>query len=290
MLRQLAPIGFVLLWSTGWIVARYCVDFADPLLFLVFRFLLAGLALGAVAIATRAVWPAGNNGRAHALFSGVLLHTGYLGGVWWAVQHGLSASLSALIAALQPILTVLFAPLLLGERLGFARAGGVALGLAGLVLVLLPRLALLSGTAEAPALVPIAINVLGMVSVTAGTFYQKRFIPSGDLRTVAVLQYAGAALAMIPLAVIFGDLHFHWSLFAAGVLGWSVLGLSVGAIILLLILIREGEVSRASQLLFLVPPVATVQAMILFGDALSPVQWAGMAVTTVGVAVAMRQR
>ena len=290
MLRQLAPIGFVFLWSTGWIVARYCVEFADPLLFLVFRFLFAGFILAAVAVVARAAWPAGARDRGHALLSGMLLHTGYLGGVWWAVQHGLSASLSALIAALQPILTALFAPLLLGERFGLARAGGVAMGLAGLVLVLLPRLALLANTGEAPALVPVAINVIGMISVTAGTFYQKRFIPRGDLRAVAVLQYAGAALLMVPLAIAFGDLHFHWSLFAAGVMGWSVLALSVGAIILLLILIREGEVSRASQLLFLVPPVATIQAMILFGDTLAPVQWAGMAVTTGGVALAMRQR
>ena len=290
MLRQFAPIGFVFLWSTGWIVARYCVDFADPLFFLVLRFLFAGAVLAALALLARATWPVGQNARAHALVSGVLLHTGYLGGVWWAVQHGLSASLSALIAALQPILTALFAPLLLGERFGLARAGGVALGFAGLVLVLLPKLVVLSGSTDAPALVPITINVLAMVSVTAGTFYQKRFIPTGDLRAVAVLQYVGASLAMIPLALAFGDLHFHWSLFAAGVMAWSVLALSVGAIVLLLILIREGEVSRASQLLFLVPPVATVQAMILFGDALAPVQWVGMAVTTVGVALAMRQK
>ncbi len=289
MLRQFAPIGFVFLWSTGWIVARYCIEFADPLLFLAFRFLLAGAVLATLALAARAVWPKGQ-ARTHAMVSGVLLHTGYLTGVWWAVQHGLSASLSAMIAALQPILAALLGPLLLGERLGAARACGVGLGFAGLVLVLLPKLAALSDAGNPPAIVPIAINVLGMVSVTAGTFYQKRFIPSGDLRTVAVLQYAGAALAMIPIAVLVGDLHFHWSLFAAGVMAWSVFGLSVGAIVLLLLLIREGEVSRASQLLFLVPPVATLQAMILFGDVLSPVQWVGMAVTALGVALAMRQR
>ena len=127
-----------------------------------------------------------------------------------------------------------------------------------------------------------------MLSVTAGTFYQKHFIRDGDLRTIAVLQYAGALVTMLPAALLLGDLHFRWSPFAWAVLGWSVLGLSIGAILLMLLLIREGEVTRASQLLFLVPPVAAVQAMLLFGDQLSLVQGLGMIITSAGVALAMR--
>lgn len=287
MLRLIAPVGFVFLWSTGWVVARYAADFADPLLFLLLRFVLAGLVLAALALAARARWPKDARATGHALFSGVLLHTGYLGGVWWAVEHGLSASLSGLLAALQPILTVLAAPVLLGERLGLARALGLASGFAGLVLVLTPRLMALDA---APAAIPLFINVLAMVSATAGTFYQKRFVRDGDLRTIAILQYVGAFAAMLPVALLLGDLHFHWSWFAAGVMAWAVLAISVGAIVMLLLLIREGEVSRASQLLFLVPPVAALQAMVLFGDRLSPMQWTGMAVTTFGVALAMRAR
>ena len=146
MIRQIAPIGFVCLWSTGWIVARFAADFADPLLFLVYRFLFAGGILAAMAIAANAVWPSTGRERLHALASGVLLHTGYLGGVWWAVQHGVSASLSALFAALQPILTAAFAPLLLGEHFSFSRGAGVALGFAGLCLVLAPRLSAPGGS------------------------------------------------------------------------------------------------------------------------------------------------
>ena len=164
------------------------------------------------------------------------------------------------------------------------------LGFIGLSLVLTPRLAALAGAGDAPLGGLILVNCLAMVSVTAGTFYQKRFVQGGDLRSVAALQYAGAAVSIIPAVLLLGQVrHFDPSPFAWAVLAWSVLAISIGAIVLLLLLIREGEVTRASQLLFLVPPVAALQAMVLFGDRLSPVQWLGMAVSTAGVALA-RQR
>ena len=153
---------------------------------------------------------------------------------------------------------------------------------------MLPRLSAATG-ADGSAAFPIFVNCLSMVSVTAGTLYQKRFIRTGDLRTIAALQYASATVVMIPFAILIGDLHFHWSIFAALNLAWAVGGLSIGAIALLLFLIRQGEISRASQLLFLVPPVAALQAMVLFGDRLAPVQWAGMAMTAAGVALSMRR-
>lgn len=289
MIRQIAPLLFVFLWSTGWIVARYAADFSDLMFFLLLRFLFAGGILALLAFAAGAAWPKRGAERAHTIVSGVLLHTGYLGGVWWAVEHGLSASLSALIAALQPILTAIFAPILLGEAFGLARAAGVALGFAGLVLVLVPRLMALAGAGDAPAGMLILINCLAMVSATAGTFYQKRFVRAGDLRAVASLQYVGAFVSIIPAVLLLGEPRFQSSPFAWSVMAWAVLAISVGAIVLLLLLIREGEVTRASQLLFLVPPVAALQAMVLFGDRLSLVQWIGMAVTTAGVALA-RQR
>ena len=231
-------------------------DFADPLLFLVLRFLFAGAILAMLAAIVRAEWPRGGPAKLHALASGVLLHTGYLGGVWWSIEHGLSASFSALIAALQPLLTAAFAPILLGERLTWRRLLGVGLGFVGLCLTLEPRLAAATGSGADSPWFLVGINCLAMASATAGTFYQKRFVREGDLRTVAVLQYVGAVAAMIPCALLFGDLHFQWSLFAWGVMAWAVIAISIGAIVLLLLLIREGEVVRASQLLFLVPPVA----------------------------------
>ena len=283
-----APITFILIWSTGWIVARYAADFADPLAFLAARYFFAAIALGLFAWLAKAAWPEERAQWGHALFSGVLLHAIYLGGVWWAISKGLPASVSALIASVQPILTAVLAPALLGERMSFTRACGVALGFAGLVIVLAPKLFGVSGEALREVAALIAINVVAMIAVTAGTFYQKHFIRSGDLRSVAFLQYIGALIVTVPVALWLGQTRLAWSPLAVGVMAWSVLALSIGAIALLLLLIRRGEVSRSAQLIYLVPAVAAIQAHFLFGENLSPLQLAGMAITAVGVALASR--
>ena len=290
MLARLAPILFPLIWSTGWIVARYTVDFADPLAFLCVRYLCAGLALGGFAVFARARWPRNAMEATHAIVSGVLLHAVYLGGVWWAIEHGVPASISALLAALQPIMTAFLAPALVGERIGLARWSGVAIGFVGICLVLAPKLVGLDPVQLRAALGPIGVNFVAMVGVTAGTFYQKRFIHTGDLRTVAMLQYVGALAAGIPMVWLGGEFRIDWTPTAFAVLAWSVLALSIGAIALLLLLIRRGEVSRSAQLIFLVPPLSALQAHFLFGENLTLVQIAGMALTACGVAIAARIR
>ncbi|MDE2363071.1 MAG: DMT family transporter [Hyphomicrobiales bacterium] len=290
MLARLAPILFPIIWSTGWIVARYTVDFADPLAFLCVRYAGAGVALGAFAFASGARWPRSGMDWIHACVSGVLLHAVYLGGVWWAIEHGVPASVSALIAASQPIMTAFLAPALVGERIGLARWAGVFLGFVGICLVLAPKLIGLDAAQLKAALLPIGVNFVAMIGVTAGTFYQKRYIHSGDLRTVAALQYVGALAAGLPAAYAFGDFHIDWTPTAWAVLAWSVLALSIGAIALLLYLIRRGEVSRSAQLIFLVPPLSALQAHFLFGENLGPVQIAGMALTVCGVAMAARTK
>ena len=159
-------------------------------------------------------------------------------------------------------------------------------GFLGIALVLAPKLAALEGAQVSAALAPIAVNVIAMIGVTAGSFYQKRYIHSGDLRTVAVLQYVGAFAVGLPLAAAFGDMHLNWSWTAVAVMAWSVLVLSIGAVALLLLLIRRGEVSRSAQLIFLVPPLSAIQAHLLFGETLSALQIFGMALTACGVALA----
>jgi drug/metabolite transporter (DMT)-like permease len=281
-----APIFFVLLWSTGWIVAGYSAEYADPLTFLCFRFGGASLAIFVIAWAAGAPFPKTRAEIGHALVSGALLHGAYLGGVWWAVRHGVPASISALLAAIQPIATTLLAPTLVGERMSPRRLGGVALGLLGLILVLWPKLA---STSLGGGLFPVAVNVLAMLGATAGFFYQKRFHPSGDLRAVVGLQYVGALAAILPAAYLIEPMRIEWNMTMALVLAWSILALSIGAIGLLLLLIRHGEVSRAAQLIYLVPPTAAIQAYLLFGEKLSATQLLGMAATATGVAIANRR-
>lgn len=277
---------FVFLWSTGWVVARYAADYADPLTFLCVRFAAAGVLLVGFAWGRGSRFPTSAAKLGHALASGVLLHGVYLGCVYWAVRQGVPASISALIAATQPILTAMLAPALLGERASLARGLGVALGLAGLALALAPKLTATDIGALPP--LAIAVNFAGMLSVTAGFFYQKRFVASGDLAAIAGLQYVGALAVVGPGALIFEPMHIAWNPTVALALAWSVLVLSIGSIVVLLTLIRHGEVSSASQLVFLVPPTAALQARALFGETLSPLQLVGMAATAIGVAIASR--
>lgn len=284
-----APLLFVLLWSTGWVVARYVVPHADPLTFLSIRYAVAIAVIAAYAAIAGVGLPRDGRLVRHGLASGVFLHGIYLGGVWWAVAHGIPAGLSALMAAVQPLLTAVLAPRLLGERLDAWRWTGVVLGFVGLVLALFPKLASVEAGALWLVAVPILVNLVAMVSVTAGTFYQKRHLQGGDLRIITILQYVGALLVTAPVAIATETLRFEVSIETFLALAWSVLGLSIGAIALMLTLIRAGEVSRTATLIYLIPPTAAVQAWIVLGETLLPIQFVGMAVTVIGVALANRK-
>lgn len=283
LLARLAPALFVLLWSTGWIVARYTAPHADPLTFLSVRYIAAAAALFVLCLAMRVNWPSSPATWGHAILSGVLLHGVYLGGVWWAIAHGVPASLSGLIAALQPLLTALSAPFLVGERLTRGQWLGIVLGLAGLLIAIVPRIAVLEASQIVAALIPLAVNVVGMVGVTAGTIYQKRFLQSADLRPTVTLQYVGALIFTLPLALLLEDMRIVWNFETAAALLWSVFGLSIGAIALLLYLIRRGQVSRAASLIYLIPPAVAIEAFFLFGERLSGPMIAGTIIVVVGV-------
>jgi drug/metabolite transporter (DMT)-like permease len=286
---RLAPLLFVLIWSTGWIVAGFAAPYADPLTFLCIRYLCAALLVIAFARWSGATWPQHRRDWLHGLISGILLHGVYLGGVWWAVRHGLPAGISGLIAALQPILTALLAPSLLGERLSRLSWAGIGLGFAGIALVLQPKLAGVEPAALWGVLLPIIINIIAMIGVTAGSFYQKRFIGSGDLRTITALQYMGALMFTLPLAFATEAMNITWNLTMILVLAWSVLGLSLGAIGLMLIMIRKGAVSRVAALIYLIPPLVAFEVWVLFHETLSLVQMTGMALTVLGVILARRE-
>jgi drug/metabolite transporter (DMT)-like permease len=282
----LIPPLFVLLWSTGWISAKYAALNADPLWFLTVRFALAFAVITLFAAVVRAPWPRGRVAWGHALVSGVLIHGLYLGGVWWAVKHGLSVGLSGLLAALQPLLTALLGPALLGERVSARQWLGVGLGFAGVVLVLSPKLGLTGGET---AWLALGVNVVGMLAVTAGSFYQKRFVATADLRTVTAAQYLGALLVVAPLALATENLRFDHTVETYATLAWSVLVLSVVTVSLMLWMINRGEVTRVSALIYLVPSTVALMAWALFGETLNVMQISGMALTAAGVWLAMRR-
>ncbi|MGJ3263901.1 MAG: DMT family transporter [Salinarimonas sp.] len=281
---RLAPPLFVLIWATGFIVARLVAPYADPLTFLWIRYVLAIAVLAIAAWIAGARWPEGLAGWRDGLVAGVLLHGAYLGGIFWAVGHGLPAGIAALLAGMQPLLTGLLVAPLLGEAVSRRRWLGIVVGFSGTLLVILPRL----GEAGGIPLVPLAIAFGGVVAITFGTIWQKRTGAAVDLRTNTVVQYCGALAVTLPLALLLEDGRIAFTTEVILGLSWAVLGLSIGAISLLLVLIRRGAVAGVASLLFLVPPCSAVMAYLLFGETLAPVQMLGMAVAAVGVALASR--
>ncbi|MCM2499600.1 DMT family transporter [Neorhizobium galegae] len=289
MLDRLAPALFVLLWSTGWIVAKYAAVHADPLTFLAGRHALAAVAFFAVCLITRAKWPKSRAQIGHAMFSGVFLHGLYLAGVWYAIGQGVPAGLSGIIAGLQPLLTAMVAPLFLGERLKPLQKVGLALGFAGILIAISPQLVDLFERGLAGLAVPVLINLVAMTSVTYGTLYQKRHLQEGDLFSIATLQFVGALIVTIPLALSLENLRFDWTHEAIFAMAWSVLGLSMGAVGLLLYLIRRGQVSRAASLIYLMPPVVAIEAAIIFGEPLTWPMIVGTVIVVAGVYMVNRK-
>lgn len=276
------PTLFVLIWSTGWISAGYAAPYADPLTFLVLRHGLGAATLALLALAFRSPWPRDPSAIAHALIAGVLLNGFYLAGVWWAVRHGVPAGLSGVIAALQPILTAAFAPIMLKEHVSSRQWIGISLGFIGLLIAALPRLAGLDGSALAAAALPLAINAVAMFSATFGTMYQKRFA-TGEVMPVTSLQFVGACLVTIPLALTLEPMRIEWNWTVILTMAWSVVGLSIGGVCLLVFMIRRGAVSKVSALIYLVPPVTAAMAYVLLGETMTIVQISGLALTVAGV-------
>ncbi len=288
-LERIAPALFVLLWSTGWLAPALGKDHATAETFLSARFLLAMLAFAAFSVASGARWPRRPATILHGIISGALLHGVYLGGVWWAIFNGVPASVSGVIAALQPLLTAALAPWLVGERLKPIQIFGLILGFAGIMIALSPSFEGVTPEVFALTAVPLAVNIVAMFGVVFGTIYQKRFLQEGDMRTNAVYQYLGALFVVVPAALLVEPIQFDGSFQVIAVLMWSVFVLSMGAVALLLYLIRRGQVSKAASLIYLIPPAVAIEAWIVLGEPLGRPMILGTIVVVIGVWLANRK-
>lgn len=274
-----APGIFVLLWSTGFIGAKLGLPYAPPLTFLAIRFAIVVGLLLVVAIVSRAPWPTTPRAYMHLLVAGALVHGVYLGGVFASIAQGVDAGVSALIVGAQPVLTALLAGPVLGERVTPRQWLGFGLGLAGVGLVVADRFGQGQGT-------PIGylLSVVGLVGITAGTLYQKRYVAQADLRSGNVVQFCAATLVILPFA-LFETQPVEWTPRFIFAISWLCIVLSLGAISLLYVLIRRGAAARVASLFYLVPPVTAVMAWALFDESLGGSVPIGMAMVAVGVAL-----
>ena len=288
-LERIAPALFVLLWSSGWIVPVYAARHSSAEAFLSVRFACAALCFAVVAVVMRAPWPRERRAIGHAIVSGALMHGVYLGGVWWAIFNGVPASISGVIAALQPLLTAAMAPWMVGERLSPTQLIGLFLGFAGIVVALIPTFEGVSADMFMERALPVVINILAMNGAVLGTLYQKRFVTSGDMRSNAVWQYVGALLVVVPLALVVDPMRFDVTSELLLALGWSVVVLSMGAVALLLYLIGRGQVSRAASLIYLMPPTVAIESFILLGEPLHLPMIIGTVIVVIGVWLAGRK-
>jgi drug/metabolite transporter (DMT)-like permease len=285
LLVRAMPAVFVLIWSTGFVVARYGMPHAPPLSFLAWRYALSIVAFGAWIAWSRPAWPRSPRQWLHLGVTGALIHAGYLGGVWAAVKAGISAGTVALIVGLQPVLTALWVSATGSEhRIAPRQWAGLLLGLLGLALVVWRKL----GIGEVHGF-NLALSIGALLSITLGTLYQKRFVAPCDVRTANTVQLIAALAVTAPLALLESEpMRLHPELI--GAMAWSVLVLTLGGSSLLYLLIQRGAATRVTSLLYLVPPATAVLAWLLFGEALTGMVLAGLALTALGVGLVVRER
>ncbi len=282
------PWVFVLIWSTGFVVARYAMPYAPPLSFLSLRYAISVLFLAIWTVIARATWPTEPRQWLHLAASGVLMHAGYLGGVWSAVKLGIGAGTIALLVGLQPVLTAVWLATT-AHRSGQPRAAarewiGLWMGLVGLALVL-------GGKFGIGEVTPwnLSLAVLALLSITTGTLYQKRFLAPCDVRAANAVQLLAALVVSLPFALLEPE-SVQWHPHLLGALAWSVLVLTLGGSSLLYLLIQQGAATQVAGLLYLVPPCTALMAWALFGESFTALMLAGMVLTVAGVALVVRRR
>jgi drug/metabolite transporter (DMT)-like permease len=283
------PALFVLLWSTGFVGAKYGLPYAPPFTFLALRLAVAAALLAVLAAGLRSARMAAPVQYGRAAVVGLLLHAGYLGGVFFGISRGVPAGVSAVIVSLQPVLTAVLAARVLGERPTARQWLGLVLGVAGVALVVGPGV-VEAGSAEPLPPAGLLACLVALVSGTLGTVYQKRHGDGIPLVWGTAVQYAAAATVLGALALATEDVSIRWTSEFVVALVWLVLFLSIGAVLLLLLLLRRGTAAGVSSLYYLVPPAVAVEAYLLFGERVSGLSLIGIGVTALGVALVVTRR
>ena len=276
------PVVFVLIWSTGFIVARYGMPLSPPLKFLATRYALSILCFLPWIMLAKVAWPQSRAQWQHLAVVGVLMHACYLGGVWAAVKEGMGSGLAALIVGLQPVLTAIWLSST-GSRVSLRQWLGLLLGLTGLVMVVSNKF----GAGGEAHWHNILLAVGALLGITVGTLYQKRFVAPCDVRTANVVQLGAALLVSLPLAWMEPQ-PMQWNAQLAGAMAWSVLALTLGGSSLFYLLIQRGAAASVTSLMYLVPPCTALLAWLLFAEPITAITLVGTLLTAVGVSLVVR--
>jgi drug/metabolite transporter (DMT)-like permease len=288
-ITKFVPWIFVFLWSTGFVAAKYVHPYAGPFSFLTIRYTIAAVALAAVAVIQNKKFNFTRTQIWHQALVAFLLHYVYIGGVFYSIHLGVTAGISSVIVSMQPVLVALLAIPMLGERFKFIEIVGLALGVVGVALLLLPKV--FQGNLEPQfSTIGITAAIVALVGTTLGYITQKKTGDKIDFVTGTAVQYAVTAALFLVTELLFGDnFTIQWTPQFIGGLAWSSLALSIGSIFLLYSLLRKGSAGSVSSLYYLVPPFAAVQAYFLFGEVIPAIGLVGMALAGLGVMLVMRE-
>lgn len=276
------PWVFVLIWSTGFIVARYGMPHAPPMKFLALRYAFSIACFLPLVYFAKVAWPSGRGQVRHLAVVGILLHACYLGGVWAAIKVGMGSGLSALIVGLQPVLTAVWLSAT-ASAISKRQWAGLALGLTGLVLVVSRKF----GSGGEVTLQNLAFAVFALLGITIGTLYQKRFVLPCDVRSANVVQLAAAFVVTLPLALLEHE-PVHFTAELAGAMAWSVLALTLGGSSLMYLLIQRGAAATVTSWFYLVPPMTALLAWILFAEPITALTVLGTVICVLGVSLVVR--
>ncbi len=276
------PIVFVLIWSTGFIVARFGMPHSPPMKFLALRYALSIVCFLPWIVLAKVPWPNARLQYRHLAVTGVLMHACYLGGVWLAVKAGMGSGLASLIVGLQPVLTAFWLSST-GGRVSQRQWLGLVLGFVGLLMVVSRKF----GSGGEAHWLNMAFAIAALFGITIGTLYQKRFVAPCDVRTANVVQLAAALLVTLPLTLLETEV-MHWSADLAGAMAWSVVALTLGGSSLLYLLIQRGAAAKVTSLMYLVPPTTALMAWLLFAEPITALTIAGTVITAVGVSLVVR--
>jgi len=283
-LVALAPWIFILIWSSGFVVAKYAFSSGDPLYFLAIRLIAAALILFAIALAVRAPIKLSRDDFLASLLIGISLHGMYLAGVWYAIKLGAPAGLSSVITSMQPVLVSLIAVRLLSEPLARKQRVGLVLGFMGVVFVILPKMSDTSGF----SMTSLSLLILALLGSTIATLLQKKIGRSIPILIGTTYQFAISGLVLLVISILIGATDFHLTNSGIFAMFWAVGVTSIAAVLLLMWLLNRGTAAKVSSLFYLVPPIAVLETYILFGEKINAQGFIGIAMTSLGVALVLQ--